>query len=283
MELGDAKIGYTAFGTDVRLVAPPIVFDYFVCLPVVGGTQASSRDKTALLTPQYGAVTHPTEALTLEEWSEDCIILGVRLDRAELENQLTGMLGHRVGEPIQFEFGMDLKKGSGAGFLRTVHMLQREAQQPESLGRYNAMAAKLSELLMNALLLTQPHNYSEELRTPVASAHEECIRRVIDFIETSPTEVVSAVQLARIAYLSVRALNEGFKRHVGMPPMTYLREVKLARVRADLLEAEESSTTVAAVANHWGFTHLSRFAGMYRRKYGVLPSVTLRQHHRGLR
>jgi AraC-like DNA-binding protein len=65
--------------------------------------------------------------------------------------------------------------------------------------------------------------------------------------------------------------------------MTYLREVKLARVRADLLEADPSSTTVAAVASRWGFNHLSRFTEMYRRKYGVLPSVTLRQHHGCLR
>jgi AraC-like DNA-binding protein len=30
------------------------------------------------------------------------------------------------------------------------------------------------------------------------------------------------------------------------------------------------------VAMRWGFTHLGRFAGAYRDRYGVTPSQTLR-------
>ena len=34
--------------------------------------------------------------------------------------------------------------------------------------------------------------------------------------------------------------------------------------------------SVSEVATRWGFTHLGRFAGAYRLRYGVPPSQTLR-------
>jgi AraC-like DNA-binding protein len=55
--------------------------------------------------------------------------------------------------------------------------------------------------------------------------------------------------------------------------MRYLRDVRLARVHDDLFRDEP--TTVAAVAYSWGFTHLGRFAALYRARYGVAPSQHL--------
>ena len=47
------------------------------------------------------------------------------------------------------------------------------------------------------------------------------------------------------------------------------------RVRAELKRpGDEPSVTLAA--NRWGFHHLSQFASLYTRKFGELPSETLR-------
>jgi hypothetical protein len=69
---------------------------------------------------------------------------------------------------------------------------------------------------------------------------------------------------------------DGFRRYVGMAPMTYLRHLRLARVHEELRLGDPRSVTVAEVASRWGFGHLGRFAAAYRAKYGVAPSVTLR-------
>ena len=71
-------------------------------------------------------------------------------------------------------------------------------------------------------------------------------------------------------------LQEAFRRHVGTPPLTYLRELRLARVHDELSNSDPWQTSVADVAYRWGFTHLGRFAGAYRERYGVPPSRTLR-------
>lgn len=49
----------------------------------------------------------------------------------------------------------------------------------------------------------------------------------------------------------------------------------MERVRADLLEADPSTTTVALVARRWGYLHLGRFSGAYRARFGEFPKDTL--------
>jgi transcriptional regulator GlxA family with amidase domain len=73
----------------------------------------------------------------------------------------------------------------------------------------------------------------------------------------------------------LEALQAGFQLYVGMSPTTYLRQVRLDRAHDQLRQADPDQTTVAAVAHRWGFTHLGRFAGSYRARYGVSPSQTL--------
>ena len=54
--------------------------------------------------------------------------------------------------------------------------------------------------------------------------------------------------------------------------MRYLRQVRLDRAHDDLAQADGS---VADIADHWGFTNLSRFARAYRDRFGEFPAATL--------
>jgi transcriptional regulator GlxA family with amidase domain len=61
-----------------------------------------------------------------------------------------------------------------------------------------------------------------------------------------------------------------------MPPMAYLREIRLKRVHAELSAAVPGLTSVTEVATRWGFVHLSRFASVYRAKFARTRPETLR-------
>ena len=79
--------------------------------------------------------------------------------------------------------------------------------------------------------------------------------------------------------MSVRTLQEGFQRHLGMSPMACVRVVRLRRAHRDLRSADPSHSTVALIAHRWGFTHLGRFVAAYKRMYGETPLQTLRAAH----
>jgi transcriptional regulator GlxA family with amidase domain len=66
-------------------------------------------------------------------------------------------------------------------------------------------------------------------------------------------------------------------RHMGMSPMTYLRQVRLRRAHHELLGSDPSVETVASIAKRWGYTNPGRFAAAHAARYGETPAATLRR------
>lgn len=91
---------------------------------------------------------------------------------------------------------------------------------------------------------------------------------------------ITSTDVSRATGINARSLQATFQRHAGTSPMAFLREVRLHRVRAQLVAADPGVTTVAAIAGAWGFGHLGRFAGYYADAFGELPSETLRRGRR---
>jgi len=79
-----------------------------------------------------------------------------------------------------------------------------------------------------------------------------------------------------VGCMSVRTLHAAFQQQFGESPMSYLRRVRLDRVRSELVRSDPATVRVTEVAMRWGFFHRSRFAQQYRDRFGELPSATLR-------
>ena len=93
---------------------------------------------------------------------------------------------------------------------------------------------------------------------------------VVDALHDDPERAWTAAQMAVLAGMSVRRLQEGFRHWIGCSPTEYLVRVRLRRADADL--AADPDATVSDVAARWGFSSASRFAATYRRRYGHPPS-----------
>ena len=98
----------------------------------------------------------------------------------------------------------------------------------------------------------------------------------MEIIEEHAAEPLTVADVAEAVGVSARALQDGFRRHLGTTPVSYLRDVRLDRVRAELTAAAPGATTVTDVAYRWGFFHPGRFAAAYRERFGESPSRTLR-------
>ena len=74
--------------------------------------------------------------------------------------------------------------------------------------------------------------------------------------------------------VSKRCLGMHCRAQFGMPPGRYLRDLRLELARAAL---ETSDVSVTEAATRFGFYDRGRFAGVYCRQFGELPSSTLRR------
>lgn len=277
-----SRIGYSRYGTEVAIEAPPLEVWYVVCFPTRGTIAVSSGPDSVRLGPNRAAVLDPLAPLGFERMSADCTMLSMQVSRGELEDELAAMLGRPPGETIRFALDVDRRPSRDGLFASSLQFLHEALAERRDIPlaapgtEPPRMMDRLERLLLTGLLVGHPNNYSAALRAPARAAPPSQIRRVIERIEADPAAIATVGDLARIACLSVRALEEGFGRTVGMPPMAYLRDVRLARARALLVEADPHETTVTEIAARCGFLHLGRFAVDYRRKYGVSPSHTLR-------
>jgi AraC-like DNA-binding protein len=103
------------------------------------------------------------------------------------------------------------------------------------------------------------------------------LRAAVEYIHDHAAEPITISELSAASGLSVRSVQESFRRVFDVSPLTYLRQVRLDRVRAELLDADAQAGAVGDVARRWGFAHLGRFSASYAERFGEYPKETLRR------
>ncbi|MFD4198280.1 MULTISPECIES: AraC family transcriptional regulator [Amycolatopsis] len=269
-------IGLISFGPRIRVRCPPNAH-YHVVLPLAGRARYHSGDGPAVVSEPGTATVFAPEAPAELDWAPGTEQLCVMLDGREVERELRQLLGRDVGPRLAFAARMDLSRGPARTWVEALMLLTRAARQESELLSHPLAARRLEQIVFDALLTGQPHNYSDQLTTGTASPGRSAVRCAVDLVQAYPDREWTTGRLAAAVSVSARALTNGFRAETGMTPMAYLQNVRLDRAHQDLLDTDPSRTTVTHVAGRWGFTHLGRFAAAYRARYEEPPSRTLRR------
>jgi AraC-like DNA-binding protein len=275
IQLGPVTLGDVVFHADMSIDSGDL-HAYHVNVPLTGQMWVQQHDETAVLGPGYASGYRPSGPVNQPYISDDCRLLALKIDRAALEGQLASLLGHPIDEPLRLPLGNDLTTGAGRSLARLLALMQAELDDQEGLIYQPLIAGRLWQGVLTGLLLATAHQYRDDLERRVRPSRPRTVKRAIDAMEAEPERPFTVNSLAAIAGTSVRTLQEGFRQHVGVSPMAYLRRLRLSRAHDDLCTADPREETVANVAHRWGFAHLGRFAGAYRAEYGQAPADTLR-------
>lgn len=182
--------------------------------------------------------------------------------------------GNDSGRSIELRDHRPVTPGAAAQLRRTVLHLRSVLAEPPSDGSALVTAAAV-DYLAARVLSTFPS--SADTRTDHGGPPPAAVRRAQAYIEQHAGAAISAADIAAATNVSIRALQYGFRRHLGTTPMNYVRRARLERARAELAAAEPyGNETVTTIAGRWGFLSASRFAALYREAFGETPSRTLR-------
>jgi len=211
-------------------------------------------------------VCPPDEHTRMTRWSADCSIVGMRIERGYLADEVTALVGLPTDRlPAQ----VDLRTDSGRAWVGLLGSIGTEVLRNPMLARDERVGRRLAGTLTAAFVAAC---FPEE--PGCGTVRPRIVSRVVEAMEADPARDWTAADLAREAGVGIRRLQQGFQRYLGCTPSQQLLAIRLERVHADLLAGRADS--VAEAATRWGFAHLGRFAGSYRERYGVAPSVTLR-------
>lgn len=284
---GPVTVGRLSYECAVRVGTGPLGDGYQVNVPATGAIRTAYGRDTVVATPTVAAVHSPHRPTRLEGWGGGEDVMTLKLDRFTVEEILERLLGHPLRSPLEMAPGLALDRGPGKELWQLARVLLDQVHDFGGDGRGTAVgesvfdaspfADSLAQSIVTGLLYAHEHNYTEELRRPAAVGGPTAVRSAVAFIEEHAAEPIAVTDVAARAGLCVRALQQGFARHLETTPSGYLRQVRLRRVREALLASDADSTTVATVASGWGFFSLGRFAAQYREAYGESPSQTLRR------
>ena len=273
--LGPVTIGKISYGADVRLAIADLETSYHVLAPLTGTLRSRHRGTAVLADPTRAAVYRPVGDIDLE-WPGDCSLLSVKVERAALERELDAALDQQIVSPLLLGESFDLVDAPGRTWAALVGLLHAELCAADGLAAQPRMAARWRDMVISGLALTVEHPYGDEPAGLQGPRRPRTVKRALDAMHAEPARQFTAADLAAIGGVGVRVLQEAFRQHVGVSPLAYLRRLRLDGVHAELSRSDPWQMSVSEVAYRWGFTHLGRFAGAYRARFGEAPSQTLR-------
>lgn len=275
--LGFGKVGlaYLQYGVEVRVRSEPTETFRLVQIPLAGWVRVRAGSSDIASDTGLASVPEPDVRLDMHAHDRSRYLL-VRFDRPALDTHLLRILGRPTEGPLRMSQAMQLRSPAVRTWLETLRMLQTDAAGPGLL-RDSRLRPQVEQLIMTQFLLAQPNSCSELLLGGDAgNTTPRPIRRAEQLIAERARDMPTVADIAAAVGLSVRSLQEGFRRYLDTTPTERLREARLVGVHADLAAADPTTTTVTAIAADWGFGHLGRFSALYRKRWGVGPSTTLR-------
>jgi AraC-like DNA-binding protein len=272
-------IGYIQYGSPAEIRTNPAYNKYWLEFPIHQGIEIDIAGQCIACGPDRAAVSSPTHDLVIRT-----IGTGARLNVAvmapALSRQLAGLLGETPAVPLDLAPAVDLTAGYGRSLALQIRLAVMDLQRTGWM-QWDATAISMFEqFIMHKLLLSHPNNYSEALYRRERTLTPRDLRRAIDYMHANLTAPITVADIAEASSIAGRTLFQYFRDFRGTSPMRYLREARFEKVR-DTLARAQVDEGVAEVARRCGFSHLGRFAGEYRSRFGESPSETLRRSRRG--
>lgn len=271
--LNTSTLGYVEYGTEVTVgIDDGNLSSYSLSLPLEGEQEHNRSGANVHSDRDNGVIVSPYLDQELK-MSAECRKLQVAIPRQAMRRTLESMLHRSAEEPLRFETRMDAVNGASGAWWRMVRHFLMEMQFTGALFGQSSLSSDLETLLIKGLILAQPNNYTAELSRSCQVKLPHYIVLAQQFLHAHARDEIHLDDIEAAAGISRFKLFEGFKKHLGLAPMAYLKKYRLTAVRQEILQ-DRSARNISEIAMSWGFTHLGRFSTEYRKLFDETPSMT---------
>ncbi len=270
--VGDAAMSLRSIRFDGHLEGVMTPSDDFVVQWTTRGsaTVGSGDDRIVMepgrpqLWPQQGA------AFSYQDYDQRI----VQVNRSALE-EVAGERGTAPGQLV-LDHTVPPDERAMRVWRSSVQLISQTVLDRRASPLLQAEMGRLGALALLELYPVVSSSLPDELLLP-RNAH---VRRAVEYVHEHAHLPITSTDLARVASLSLRALQTAFQRTFELSPNAYIRQVRLDRVRDTLLVGDPATTSIAEVAREWGFAHAGRFSATYQERFGEYPRDTLRRSGR---
>ena len=272
--LANASIVWSDFPSGLKLCPEKPQANLTVLLLERGSIAFSSRSAT-LTCPTGGAVVLDTATSETIICAAGARGLLFTVPMATVTDIIGSFFDRPASRKLEIAAAFDAYSPLGTAIVGLLATAAAGLRQDAPLRTSYHAARLLRDAIVATLLEGLPHNYSDWFGRGQFESVPWQIRQALDHIAAHIDGTLTVQQVAEAVGTSVRSLQQGFQRHRQTSPQAHLKAVRLARVRAELLD-ESSRCSIEEVARRWGFVNRGHFALEYRQAFGELPSETRR-------
>ncbi|GLU46281.1 helix-turn-helix transcriptional regulator [Nocardiopsis ansamitocini] len=262
-------------GSGVVVETPPTEGHFAMCAPQAPMGVRYQRAGSAGSTAGSLVLSQDEKMWMSPDPVAGCMVLASSM--GTLEDHLELMTGEPSSTSLRF-LGAGNPTVHGAEVIDQTWRYVVRMLDEVSTGAMHPMAVRaLEQSLLTTVLLGLPHTSTDVLLAGRGESRGRAdgMAGLLDWLEANHRRPIGVADLARAMGMSIRGLQGACRRTYGTTPMALLRQVRLDHARRALRHAEPTHASVAAIAHQAGFTHLGRFAALYRRRFGEMPSQTM--------
>jgi AraC-like DNA-binding protein len=269
-DLGPVTVGLLRWGTDIG-VNCSYPDSYAINIPLSGRIESTQGGRRIQSVTGLATVCKPDRAASVTLWSADCVGVGLKIDSLYLAKRLQQLEG--PGSDITMPEQIDLSSPHWRGWVNLLRAMPHQSNEGNDLLSGPEVSHQLSSAIVDSLLMGLTIGRSEGAnKSPIRPRQ---ITKVLEALHADPAHGWTLGEMAVIAGVSGRRLQQSFKVCIGSSPTEYLRDLRLTLVHRDLMSGGEGML-VQEIAAKWGFLHMGRFALSFKQKYGHAPSSILR-------
>ena len=270
-QVGLIRLGY---GADVHIEPEHLASFYLIQMPQYGTARIRSGAEVIESNPGTASILNPNEDIDMI-WHANNESLMLKVDRMLVE-QAARAMGLNVGPrgvvlPARLQAHV---QPSWQIMMRYVIDCARNAQD---IQHAPLIINQLEQLTVTTLLGLHPPLQNTSPCLAQGRVLPRPLKKVENYLLDRAHLPITLAELSAEAGVSVRTLQQAFHSHYGVSPMQYLKQVRLDKLRDELLNASGDRVSLADLAMRWGFAHQGRFSAEYRQRFGEAPSETLRR------
>ncbi|MBY4675035.1 AraC family transcriptional regulator [Marinobacterium arenosum] len=262
--------GFTLYRSATAMPRMPVVYEPSICVVAQGrkriyvGEQAQGYDPDNYL---INSLTMPIEAEVLDASAQHPYLgLSLTIDR-NLVSQLLLEMDAQHGR-AEHARSADIVSASALTERLLLSLIRLLDTLTDPMDRQILAPSLKREVFYE--VLKGPHGHL--LRNCVANhGGANRIAPVVHFIEQNYQRPLDIDTLARIAGMSPSSLHEHFKQVTSMPPMQFVKSLRLHRARAMLMSGNQAGEASYRV----GYSSPSQFSREFKRFFGDSPSQVL--------
>ena len=248
------SVNYIEYKSDVMISADLSRRFYLIHHVLTGECRLGAGKDEQTVRPGEIAVINPTEPFTVRTY-KSCGQILIKLETDIVTETAMRCLAIRTDDALRFD-RVNTPPDSGS-VRRVIDLICAEADASGKRGNGPRTEKALADLLAAALLEFLPHNFSNSYNE--AGIAPWYVKRVEEFIDLNADKNPHIRDMTEVAGVSERTLYAGFRRWRGVSPKSYLKSVRLDRVRTELLGLSSKNRSVREIAREYGFPPFGQF------------------------